>query len=283
MSPDLEALLLALLLCGCATGTPGGIDASGSGGVDASDRVDGGVVADARVIDAAAPADAPGTDPACAIAIAQLAYDWESGDQGWVHDVMPAVDPPPVSWTFDHWERGTPTHGPPCNGGTACWATNLDNNYIQCQRAYLRSPSMNLSACADTDVSLVFNHAFDFWTGTWDSQTWYDGGMVELSGDGTTWQAASISYPGTILINPDQGSSYTCVEGSSFYVHNTPGFVSANGGWQQVAIPIPPALRTASFQVRFLYASGVSWQTTDEITSMDHTRAGWYIDDVSVQ
>ena len=61
-----------------------------------------------------------------------------------------------------------------------------------------------------------------------------------------------------------------------------PGYVGASGGWVQVAIPVPQNLRTATFTARFVYGTGVSWQTTNQNVSMQHSAPGWYVDDVAV-
>jgi hypothetical protein len=133
-------------------------------------------------------------------------------------------------------------------------------------------------------VRLTFWHWFDFWTGVYGASTWCDGGTVEISGDaGATWTAATeAGTTGTLLINPNMGSSYACHRSTSFYVHGREGYVGASAGWRQVSIPVPRAFRTAAFAVRFLYATGVSYRTTNQNTSMLNARPGWYIDDAAV-
>jgi hypothetical protein len=268
INPIIPVAVAAVFLTCCAT--------AGPGGADDVDGVDGGVTEDA-----AEQGDARNVNTACAAALADLSYDWEDGAQGWTHGPMPEVDPPPVSWTFDHWERGNATLG--CNGGTGCWATNLDGGYVQCGRGYLRSPVMDLSACADTDVEVVFSHTYDFWVGDWDGQTWYDGGLIELTTDGINWIPALQTFPGTIRINPDMGSSYECVEPQNFHVHNKPGYIGTSGGWQEAVIPIPAHLRTTTFQLRFAYSAGVSYPTSSEGLSEENSGPGWYIDDLRIQ
>jgi hypothetical protein len=62
-----------------------------------------------------------------------------------------------------------------------------------------------------------------------------------------------------------------------------PGYTGAGGAsWAQVELPIAAQYRTSMFVVRFAYATGVSYQTTSESTSMQHARPGWYLDDVSI-
>ncbi len=221
-----------------------------------------------------------GPAPACANAL-MTASDALDTIGGWTHDKMDGAS---ANWTFDHWEHGVPSSGPgACFDGGSCWATNLDDNYISCQRAFLKSPNYDLSACAsESDVYVVVRHYYDFWSGDWNGQTWYDGGLIEFSGDGgESWEAApGVNYPGTIAINPDMGAFYECVNADGFYAHQRPGFVGTNDGWEELAIAIPAHLRTSQLSLRFVYASGVSYQTSNEQQTMQHTRPGWYVDAV---
>lgn len=209
-----------------------------------------------------------------------MTTDFEAGASGWSHDKMDGVS---GSWTFDAWEHGTATSGPgACHSGSGCWATNLDGNYVQCQRAELRSPVIDVSACASEEIRLSFYHAYDFWTGDYGGTTWFDGGFVEISGDGgSTWHQAG-SYPGTVAINPNMGSSYACLNANQFYADGRPGYVGVSAGWTVVEIPIEPQYRTSQLRVRFVYATGVSYPTTSQAVSMQHARPGWYVDDVAV-
>ncbi len=266
-----------LAAAGCATGhTPlGGDDDDDTGGPDA-----GGQLADAGP----EPDAQPELPTACEEALAAAAFDFEDGNAGWRHDIMPEIEGTTVNWRFDDWEAGTASNVGPaaCHDGTGCWGTRLDNNYISCQRAYVRSPAIDLSACAGESLTLSFFHWYDFWSGDWDGQTWFDGGIVELGGAGPGWSSPpGVEYPGTIAINPDKGPSYPCIEPDSFYVDGRPGYVGASGGWQEVSVAIPAELVAAGFQVRFSYASGVSLESTTQ-NAENFSNAGWYIDDLAV-
>jgi hypothetical protein len=266
--------LCLLAAWGCATGQMGDDDGPG-------DQPDGSVTPG---FDASPSPDAQvGPSEACVAALAAAAFDFEGGPSGWNHNLMPEIAGTDVDWNFDDWEQGTATNVGPaaCNGGTGCWGTRLDNNYIACQRAFLRSPPIDLTECAGESLELGFYHYYDFWAGEWDTQSWFDGGLVELSADGTGWTAPpGIDYPGTIAINPSKGS-YECIESDSFYVHGKPGFVGGSGGWELVQIPIPAELVAAGFQIRFSYSSGVILQD-DTQNANDFSNAGWYIDDLAV-
>ncbi len=229
---------------------------------------------------------APDAGDPCAVALGSLGWDFESGASGWTHAGLDGVS---TSWPVDQWEHGTSTSTPPsgggCHGGTKCWATRLAGNYVQCGRAALRSPDVDLTACSGRTVKVAFWHAYEFSTPTWSGKTYADGGIVEISSNGGgTWIAAPIaSLPGTVDINPSMGSSYSCLSSTSFYVDGKQGFVGSSGGWQRVELTIPASHLTSSFRIRFAYSSGVSYQTTSATTSMTHSKPGWYVDDVSFE
>lgn len=226
----------------------------------------------------------PPADP-CERALAELRTDFEAGPEGWEHRPMDGamLD----GYTMDHWEWGAASGAGPggCHTGEGCWATNLDDNYIQCQRAELVSPVMDLSACADADrdLQLVFHHYYDFWTGEHRDETWFDGGLVELSHDaGRVFAVPSgLAAEGTVRINP-YIDSIVCL-GSGFYADDKPGFTLASGGWKRVEVPIAPMFRTSTFRLRFVYATGVSYPDVDQATSMSNASPGWYVDDLGFE
>jgi hypothetical protein len=266
----LRILIASSLAAGCAlagepqahVGTP---DASAASSIDAAEQIDS-------------------PPSACAQLLGTLGTDFESGASGWTHAALDGASAP--GWPLDEWQVGTATSGPgSCHGGNTCWATRLDANYTSCQRAAVTSPSMDLSMCNGETVKLAFWSWHDFWTGTVQgkSGTWFDGGIVEVSGDGTTWLQVTPSpaYPGTVVINPNIGTGYQCVSPNNFHVNNQAGFVGASGSWQQVTVALPAAAVTSAFRVRFAYSSGVSFQSTDPEVDRQHTRPGWYLDDLS--
>jgi hypothetical protein len=266
--PGLVWLLSACATAGAQPDAGDSVDGAGLGASDAA-FADGGV-------DAALAT-------ACTLALEGLEFDFESGPADFLHNRLPEVANSGTSWTFDHWEYGEP-QGVACASGQKCWGTNLQGNYIQCGRAFLVTPPLDLSACATEgrDIRLSFSHFYDFWTGSWNSQTWFDGGLVEVSGDGESWTPVPLSYPGTIAINPSMGLTYSCVQNNQFYVDGKSGFVGSGGGWQTASAVIDGTLLGEELQVRFSYSSGVSSQTSSQTQSMNGTRPGWYIDDVSL-
>jgi hypothetical protein len=223
---------------------------------------------------------------ACAAALANYRFDFESGDEGFTHEILDGVAGR-ADWPFDEWQRGAPSGDGPgsCHGGSGCWATYLAGNYVSCERAALRSPALDLSACAATPLKLVFYHYYDFWTGRYDFQTWSDGGIVEISADdGANWTApVDLNLPGTIAINPDRGPLYWCVDSANFHVDLQPGYTGQSGGWQRVELSVPTEFRTAQFSIRFAYGTGVSSAEGTVDDSRPRARPGWYIDDLTIE
>jgi hypothetical protein len=263
-------LALALLLA--AWGCTSDFSAPSGGGSDGSPEMDG--------------APAPDGEPlptACLDALAAAAFDFESGPAGWTHDIMPEIAGTAVDWRFDDWEHGTASSVGPaaCHGGTGCWATRLDNNYIACQRAYLMSPPLDLAACSGEDLALSFQHFYDFWTDEWEEQTWFDGGIVELSADGADWAAPpGLETTGIIAINPSKNLN-ECIEPDAFHVDGRPGFVGESGGWAPVEVAIPAELVAGDLYLRFSYSSGVILESSTQNAS-NFFDAGWYIDDLAI-
>ncbi len=231
-------------------------------------------------IDASSQPDAMGLPNDCEIAIAGLRFDFEGSPQGFVHGKLPEVSGE-SGWTFDHWEHGNAT-GPSCPSGLECWGTNLDGNYIQCQRAYLVSPPIDLRACGELGIepTIRFEHNYHFWTGAFGGSTHFDGGRVEISSDGVSWQPVNLNYPGTIDINPNMGGSFACVQQNNFSLDGLAGFVGDSGGWVSENFTVPSNLATMRFQVRFVYSAGVSSQTTNQNQSTNGTESGWFVDNL---
>jgi hypothetical protein len=255
-------------------GTPDPADAQVG---DSSVPDGGGEPADAAPADAAV--DAP-TD-ACSQALAKITFDFEAGAQSWTHGNSDGVGAPTV-WPFDPWLQGTATKGTACKTGK-CFGTDLTQNYAQCHRGFVMSPPIDLSACKGRSVSLVFQHSYGFWTGAWNGSTWFDGGVVEVSADGTTWVVPTGAYPGTVKINPDKNqglSTYQCVSKNSFGVHNKQGFVGQQLATAKADLAIPAAAIGATTRLRFSTAGGVSSQNSTADSSRPFTDFGWRIDDV---
>jgi hypothetical protein len=277
--------LLALIIVACAQGSSADLD--GTGNVDAgalettpgpSDGDSGTVPQPEPEEDAGKMQDSgPNVSAACLAALDNATFDFEA-DQDWTHKISDGAQGGPT-WPYDPWTRGTATTI--ACPQAACWAAERTQNYAQCQRGELVSPRIDLSACAGEKISLIFTHAYAFWTGSYGGQTWFDGGIVELSkDDGASWQQPAASYPGTVKINPNQGSSFQCHLANDFHVHNKSGFTGTQTTPSTFEIAIPDNYLTGYVRVRFSQASGVSSQTTIANESRSSTAAGWRIDNV---
>jgi hypothetical protein len=271
--------LTVVMLAACAEGSGPADDETASDAGTPVLQVDSSTPepAEAGAVDATTPdaADGAVADP-CAAALAKITYDFESGAAGWTHA---ASDGATGSWPFDPWAVGTASVGASCKAGK-CFGTELTRNYAQCQRASLFSPPIDLSKCTGKTVALTFHHAYSFWTGGYGGSVWFDGGIVEVSGDGSTWVLAQGAYPGTVKINPDRTELYACVLPNGFGVHNKQGFVGVQLTTTKAELTLPSSAVTATTRLRFSFASGVSSQTPNADTSRGSTAPGWRIDDV---
>ena len=222
----------------------------------------------------------PPPDDACARALAAANYDFESGPQGFSHDVSDGTVAP--DWPLDPWEHGRATSGPgACFEGRQCWATDLDDNLTQCQRAELISPVVDLSACAGRNVTLVFDHWYDFWAGQDDfGDIYYDGGLVEMAPQGRDFAplGGGADYPGEINISPSAGFGYDCLDPDAFHVDRLPGYVQQSGGWEEARLAL--GADAGRFTLRWAFATGANAQTFDPIESQLYEPPGWYIDHV---
>lgn len=283
-------LVTCVSLLGSAACADGAIDTTDGDDFDAGRAVDasssakpveaGSSEADAKAD--AADKDGSSTEPdsPCAKALAAIKFDFESGAQGWTHGISDAMPSSAPSWPYDTWALGVATAGTTCASGS-CFGTELTKNYAQCERGFLVSPSIDLSACTGQSVSLVFQHAYAFLDL---NATTRDGGVVEVSGDdGASWQIPKGTYPGTVAINPSIGSSYKCVQPPAFGVNGKQGFTGSQRQTTKASLELPATTISAKVRVRFSFASGVTSSTVDPDASRAATDFGWRIDDVGFE
>ena len=238
-----------------------------AGGSDATSGADGG-----GTTDAAAPDGGPTT---CAAALALAQYTFDNGSQGWTHGVS---DGQGTDWPFDPWTQGTAVSGSPACPEGACFGAELTENYAQCQRGYLLSPVIDVSKCAGQSLQLNFQHGYSFW----DDGTYFDGGVVLVSVDGTNWHTldAENTFPGAIAIETDL-NGYACDPGT-FEVDGKAGYAGTSGGNVSVQLLIPSTLVTSQLQIKFSMGSGVNSETTDPNTSRKFKSSGWRVDNVGL-
>jgi len=274
-----SSALVALLVAACAEGSnaePEGEGDADAGAVEAAALPPRPEAGEPEPETDAGDEDAgPSVSPACAAALDKAKFDFEGSDQGWTHRASDNAESQ-TSWPFDPWTRGTATTIT-CPDGE-CWGSERNQNYAQCGRGELISPKIDLLACKDATVSLVFTHAYAFWTGNVNGQDWFDGGIVEISKDGgATWEVPQAAYPGTVKILGSRGG-YNCVLPNAFHVHGKSGFTEAQPAPTAFEIEIPAASLTANMRVRFSQASGVSTAVNGH--AREGTAAGWRIDDL---
>ncbi len=227
-----------------------------------------------------APDAAPPADP-CRDSLAAATYTFEGGPEGWVHAVSDGAEGA-ANWPFDPWELGAPRSGPGgCAEGASCWGTDLDDNVVQCQRAELVSPLIDLRACAGREVELVFDHWYAFLSFTVDGVPYADGGVVEGGAVGQDWHALDpLAAPGGVSINPDLGGSYRCVRPDDFHVDGQRGYSGSSDGWVEARHSLGGDHAVDQIRVRFAFATGVSLRSTDPAESRAEQLAGWYVDHV---
>lgn len=281
------AALVPLLVAAAAACAQGESDEVVLEEGDAATSEDGSVVTPPGK-DGAVPTDAPsegGDAPseggdACSVALAKLTFDFESGTQGWTQGISDGVKASDANWPFDPWGHGTASKGTACKAGK-CFGAELAKNYTQCQRGYVLSPAIDLTACMGKTVALVFHHAYAYASGTSGGQQWFDGAVVEVSGDnGQSWSVPQGTYPGTVKINPAIGG-YECIKSSQFGVNNKAGFVGKQTTTTRAELTLPSTAVTGTVRVRFSAASGVSQQNDDPESSRAALDFGWRIDDVA--
>ncbi len=188
-------------------------------------------------------------------------YDFEDGEDGWVHGIID-------TGFSDPWDLSTP-QDVDCSSGDTCWVTAAEGEYGDCEAGVIVSPTLDLSACDDTDdtVVLAFQHLFRF---EYNATTLYDGGMVQISrDDGDSWEDVDPdpAYSGEIEGNYSECQGDATVGGEEGW-----GNYSEPNDWGEVEIEIPDRFYGPDFKVRFVFGSDRG--VTDE---------GWYIDDIEIR
>lgn len=218
--------------------------------------------------------DAPVTT-ACAEALAAASFNFESSAAGWTHGVMDGVNA--SEWPYDPWQWGVATNDTDCSSGK-CFGAPLDENYAQCQRAYLMSPSIDLSACTGREIVLAFDHAYAFWK----DGTYFDGGVVQVSSDdGATWTVPPGTYPGTLNLLK-HNDAIQCSLLRAYEIDKLKGFTGRNSAPPRFESTLPASFSTAKMRIRFAVAGGASSTNLNADGSRVSTGFGWRIDNIAL-
>jgi hypothetical protein len=162
------------------------------------------------------------------------------------------------------WQWGVPQFGPEKSySGHKLWGTSLQSHYPNSANAKLELPPLNLP---DSD-NLIFSfwHWMEAEADTVFSDSAYDGGLVELSGDnGVSWTE----------IFPRQNYSHRLsgFAESSPFPRGTSIF-SGQHGWKEAIFDLND-FRGMTAQIRFSFGSD---------SDNDYPYAGWYIDNVAIK
>ncbi|UCG92575.1 MAG: hypothetical protein JSV97_02370, partial [candidate division WOR-3 bacterium] len=148
------------------------------------------------------------------------------------------------------WEWGVPTSGPGgAHSGTQVWATILAGEYMNSADWRLTSQDQYVATMDNPLIS--FYHWYDI-------ESYYDGGNVKYSTDGTTW----------LLLYPVGGYDDEAYSGNSGIPAES-CFTGHPAVWEleEIIIPVSAA---ETFNLRFHFGSDGSV-----------TYPGWYIDDLA--
>ncbi|MBU1221228.1 DUF4215 domain-containing protein [Myxococcota bacterium] len=178
------------------------------------------------------------------------AFTIEVMDAFYFNDLEGATIPSGWSISGTLWQFGTATSagGPSaCASGTKCFGTNLSGqypNYMEMETNCVTSSPINLTSASS--AVLVFNH----WQAV---ENTYDGGTVQVSTNGTTWENTASVTPAY----NDTCDGFPCW---------TTDFTS----WSEVEIDITQWVGN-NVHIRWCFFSEVSG-----------TDLGWFVDDIMI-
>ncbi len=162
------------------------------------------------------------------------------------------------------WACGEPTVyalGPGVNAPSA-FGTNLSGPYNADESSALVSSPINVSTCRDAGIIMEMRHWHNFEGGEMNA----DGGLVQVSTDGTTWTT----------VVPTDGKLYDSdapIVATHAPVSGANGFSGGQdeNSWGISTFDLTPYAGSSSLQLRFVFGS-------NDATQM----GGWYIDWVRI-
>ncbi len=207
-------------------------------------------------------------------------YNFVATTEGWTHEAVDGFAGQ-SDWPYDPWDWTLPFEGPSsCHTDSACWVTE-QKNYVNCQRAALYSPEIDLSVYAGGERTISFS--FWQWYSFWSDSGYTDGGIVQASVDGSSWITLSCDgTTGTISIRGSAGISYSCYSSDSWEIDGEVGYSGNAESWALQTCTVPASLCSAATKFRFLFSSGIQKKTTSTDPD-DYDYAGWIIDDITIE
>ncbi len=223
------------------------------------------------------PDETPDEDAELPPAGVIVEYLFEASTSGWTHEAVDGYAGS-SSWYYDPWDWTMPWEGPAsCHTGSVCWLTEMEN-YINCQRAALYSPTIDLSAYSGGGRAVTFSfwQWYEFWSGG-------DAGVVQVSTNGSTWttMVCDDTNSGPIDINSGSGL-YTCNSSTSWEIEGEVGYSGSSKSWTNPSCAVPADKCASTTKFRFLFSSGVQKNSTSEDPS-NYDYPGWAIDDIVVR
>ena len=194
------------------------------------------------------------------ISVYPYAESFESGAAGWTS-----------GGTNNDWQLGTPAKAV-INGagdGITSWITGglIGSAYSSAARSWLQSPCFDLSSLSRPEISfLIF----------WDTEYQYDGGNLQYSTNGTTWQTLGRSTTDACIadnwytinaINNLSGLA-TTTSGWSGTVQATSGSCrggNGSGSWKRARYCLQELAGESSVTFRFTFGSGTTCNDFDGI------------------
>ena len=224
------------------------------------------------------PDETPDEDAELPPAGVIVEYLFEASTSGWTHEAVDGYAGS-SSWYYDPWDWTMPWEGPAsCHTGSVCWLTEMEN-YINCQRAALYSPTIDLSAYSGGGRAVTFSfwQWYEFWSGG-------DAGVVQVSTNGSTWttMVCDDTNSGPIDIPGYESFSYHCNSDNSWEIEGEIGYSGSSKSWTNPSCAVPADKCASTTKFRFLFSSGVQKNSTSEDPS-NYDYPGWAIDDIVVR
>lgn len=193
-------------------------------------------------------------------------------DCGYMFSFVPAECP--GEWTtgrttgmasLSTWECGNPDNynlgpGP---GKTGVWATNLTGPYNASESSFLQSGNLDLTNCDGQGITMTLHHWYNFHGLVIND----DGGIVQVSTNGTNWTQIHPSGGSDYPIGDDLTADFAPVDGADGFGGNNPD----EQMWVDTEFDLSEYAGEGEFYIRFVMGSDGGTQ-----------QGGWYIDNLEL-